>query len=56
MSKSHKFILCKCVKKICPMKYHVVQDPVLRSMISDEISSGIYIHTRIKSVVFIEII
>ena len=51
---TRKLVFCKCVKKICPIKFHVVQDPELRSLIADELSKGIRIHINSKSVVFIE--
>ncbi len=55
MAKRSKFFICKCVKKICPMKFHVIQDPELRSMVSNELLNGIRIHVNNnKSVVFIE--
>ncbi len=52
---SKRFIFCKCVRKTCPYKYHVITDPELRSIIRDEYTKGVIIHVRNnKDVVFIE--
>lgn len=51
---SKQLIVCKCVKKTCPMKFHVVVDPELRDILRDEINRGIFLHVRSRSVVFIE--
>lgn len=51
---SKRIIYCRCVRKNCPMKFHVVVDPELREILREEISRGIFMHVQSKSVVFIE--
>lgn len=51
---SKRIVFCKCVRKTCPMKFHVIVDPDLREILREEISQGVFIHVRSKSTVFIE--
>jgi len=51
---SKRFVICRCVRKACPTKFHVVVDPALREILREEIGRGITVHLRSSSVVFIE--
>lgn len=54
MPKMSKRFYCKCVRKNCPLKNHIITDPYLREMIRDEELGGVKVHIRINTVVFIE--
>lgn len=56
MAKASKRItFCKCVRKTCPMKYHVITDPDLRNIIREQNDKGEIVHLRdSRAVVFIE--